>query len=446
MKTLIVGAGAVGYHLAYRLSDEGHEVTIIDPDPDKIRHVEDNLDVLAVEGNGAAPTVLRDAGIDGAGLMAAVSGVDEVNLLACQIAARYDVGFKVARLRHPELFTPDGRLTPEDLGVDLTISPEVECAWEIYQLLSSPAATDLARFAHGRVQLVGMRLRADSEMAGRSLAELGRTSREHPFVVAAVVREGETSVPTGASVLEAGDKVFVLAETRESRYLTQMAGYDPKPLRRVIIAGGSTEAIHLARHLEDHRVQCIILDRDRARARYLAETLPRALVLEGNATDLELLEAEGVEGIDGFVSLTDRDEVNMLVALLAKNANARRVIPLVHKPEYSTLAERVGLDASVSPRISAANSILGHIRRGSVSSVATIKGSSAEAVEVVIGRDAKLAGRALKDARFPAGALLGILVRDGHVLLPGGDDTVEAGDHAIFFVLPRARSKLERLI
>lgn len=446
LRTFIVGAGAVGYHLASRLAAEGHEITIIDPDPMKVRHVEDNLDALAIEGTGAAPTVLRDAGLEGADILAAVSGIDEVNLLACQIASRMDVRFKVARLRHPEHFPEDGGLTPRDLGADLMISPETECAWEIYQLLNSPAATDLAGFAEGRVQLVGMRIKPESPMAGVSLADLARAHRRHPFVVAAVVHDEQTTVPTGSTVLEAGDKVFVLAETREARRLPRLAGYEPQPLRRVIIAGGSTEAVHLARHFEEHRVQCILLERDRDRARYLAELLPRALVLEGDATDLELLEAEGVEGIDGFVALTDRDEVNMLISLLAKNANARRVIPLVHKPEYAVLAERVGLDGAVSPRISAANAILSFIRRGRVSSVATLKGNAAEALEVVIDESAELIGRSLRDIDFPTGALLGVLVRDGRVILPGGEDTVEAGDHAIFFVLPDARSKLERLI
>lgn len=445
MKVLIVGAGAVGYHLAGRLADEAQSVTIVDPDPARIQRVSDNLDVLAVRGSGSDLTTLEEAGIASADLVAAVSGVDEVNLLACLTASRFDVPIKVARVRHPGHFKPGSRMSPEVVGVDFFISPVQECAQEILELLTTSAATDLAHFADDRVQLVGTRLRPDGPLAGRSVADLDWEFREHRFVLAAVVRDGATRIPTGSTVLEAGDKIFVLAPSEEMAFLPLLSGEEAFQLGRVMIAGGSGEAVHLARALRARNVHCTILERDAGRSRELAEILPGALILRGDATDLELLEMEGVEGVDGFVALTERDEVNMLVALLAKSLNARRVITLVHKPEYMNLVERVGLDAAVSPRISAANAILRFIRTDPVASVVTVAGSGAQALEVVVEEGSRPAGRLVRDLPFPRGALLGVLIRGDEVILPRGPDRVEAGDLAILFVLPEAIAAVEKL-
>ena len=446
MRVLIVGAGAVGFYLARRLAEESHEVTLIDPDPSKVQRAADNLDVLAIKGNGAAIPVLEEAGLADAEILMAVSGSDEVNLVACLVASQRGVRVKVARVSHPEYHLPQSVLSGEDLGVDLMIGPEQECAWEAFGLLNTSAATDLARFAGGRIQLVGMKVLPGAPVAGKSLEEVDREVDDLSFVLAAVVRNEETEIPKGSTVIEAGDKIFVLGPSRGMRSLPTLAGHDPFQLRRVMIGGGSDEALYLAQHLLDHGVHCTTLESRRERCRELAEIEPRALVLNGDTTDLDLLEMEGVEGIDGFVALTNRDEVNMLAALLAKTCGARRAIPLIHKMEYMSLVERVGLDAAVSPRVSAANAILRYVRRGPIASVATLKGSEAEAMETVIGPKARVIGQHLRDLHFPKGALLGGIVRGEEVIMPRGGDALQPGDHAIFFLLPEAVSAVEKLL
>jgi trk system potassium uptake protein len=446
MRIVIIGAGAVGFYLASRLSDEAQEVILVDSNPDKVQHAADNLDVLAILGNGANPAVLDEAGLARADLLMAVSGSEEANLLACLAASRAGVPVKVARVRNPEDHGPGSLLPGDAFGIDLMISPEHECAWEVFQLLATEAATDLVRFAGGQVQLMGIRLLPGAPVVGKSLSQLDRELKAHRFVAAALVRNGQTQIPTGSTVLEEGDKVFILSPSTEIKSLPPLAGYEPFRLRRVMIAGGSDEAVYLARHLKDHGVGCTILERDQDRSRELAGMLPGALVLKGDATDLELLQMEGVEGIDGFAALTDRDEVNMLVALLAKSCGARRVIPLIHKTDYMALVERVGLDAAVSPRISAANAILRYIRRGAVASVATVKGSQAEAMEGVIGPGSPLVGVHVRDLQLPGGAVLGALVRGRKVIMPRGRHRVEEGDHAIFFVLPEAVVAVGKLL
>ncbi len=431
--------------MAQRLTAEGHDVVIVDSDPVKVQRASDNLDILAILGNGASIPVLEEAGISRADILVAVARGDEVNLIACLIASRRRVPIKIARVSHPEYHTAESVLSRAEIGVDLFIGPEQESAWELFQLLNSAAATDLVRFADGRVQLVGMRIREGSPAAGRTVEELDRDMAGHRFVLAAIIRDKETHIPTGATRIEAGDKLFLLAPTGEVASLPPMAGYKPFKLRRVMIAGGSDEAVYLARHLADHRVACTVLEVRRERCRELAQLLPKALILHGNATDLELLEMEGVEGIDGFVSLTDRDEINMLSALLAKSLGARRVIPLIHRVDYMSLIERVGLDAAVSPRLSAVNAILRHVRRGNVASVATLKGTRAEAIELVVGTHARVADRKVREIDFPRGAILGSIVRGKEVILPRGDDVVRGGDRVIIILVPDAVAGVERL-
>lgn len=445
MKIVIVGAGQVGFHLAKRLSEEGRDVVMIEADPATAERVGDRLDVLAVTGNGASVQVLEEAGVGGAHLLLAVTNRDEVNILACLAAAAMDVDVKVARVSRPEFFTDRGVLSQERLGIDLMINPERECAWETFQLLGSEAATELVRFADGKVQLMGLRVREGAPVAGRTLAELDRELEGRHYVTVAVAREGETRIPDGSTRIEAGDLIFVLSPAAEMKAIPPLAGYARYELRRVMIAGGSPETVYLAGHLAEHGVSCTILDVDRERCVELSERLPDALVLHGDATDLELLEMEGVEGIDGFVAFTDHDETNMLSSLLAKASGAKKVISLLHRLQYLPLVGRVGIDAAVSPRLSAANSILRYVRRGNVARVAAMKGIEAEAIEVRIGPGAKVLGTPFREVEFPEGGLVGAILRGGEVITPRGDDAVEEGDRVILFAVPGAVKALERL-
>lgn len=441
----MIGAGEVGYHLARRLSEEGHDVTIIEVSPDRAENVAAQLDVLTITGNGASLPVLEQAGIKSAKLVLAVTSRDEVNVLACLAASRYHVDVTVARVSNPEFYNEKSPLSREHLGISLMINPERECAWETFQLLNSEAATDLAQFAGGLVQLIGLRVRAESRVAGLTLAQLDQQLTSHHYVTVGVVRDGQTTIPTGSTRIETGDQLFVVSPAAEMPDIPALAGYHDFKLRRVMIAGGSAEGLHLARHLEEHGVGCTILDTDRRRCLELAELLPRALVLHGDATNLELLEMEGVEGADGFVAFTGNDETNMLASLLAKTSGARKVISLIHRIEYMKLVSKVGIDAAVSARQSTVNAILRYIRRGNVQSVATLKGIDAEALELNVGERAPILGRALADAGLPRDAVLGAIVRDGKVIMPRGQDMLRDNDRVVVFALPTAIPEIERL-
>lgn len=445
MKVLIVGAGEVGFHLAERLSEEGQDVILIESDPERAEFASQHLDVLTVVGNGASIPVLEEAGAKGAKVMLAVTSQDEVNVISCLAASRLGVQYTIARISKPEYYRRDSVLSGEQMGIDLMINPERECAWETFQLLQSAAATDVAYFADGRVQLLGVRVKEGAPVAGKTLARVAAEFEDRHYVTAAIVREGRTIIPRGSDRIEAGDQIYLIAPAEEVREIPRLAGYEGYTLRRVMIAGGSAEGEYLAQLLEQHGIECTILDNERRRCLELAEALPRSLVLHADATDLELLEMEGVAGIDGFVAATGHDETNMLSSLLAKTAGARKVVSLVHKFEYLPLVPKVGIDAAVSPRMSTVNAILRYVRRGRVMTVAALKGIEAEAIEFRVSATCPIADTAVVDLELPAGAVIGTILRGEEIIIPRGTDAIRPGDEVIVFALPSAIAAIEKL-
>jgi trk system potassium uptake protein TrkA len=447
MRVVVLGAGEVGYHLAERLSRENQDVVIIESDPERADFAGQQLDVMTIVGNGASLSVLEKARVKEARLLLAVTSRDEVNLIACLAAKRLGVEYTVARISNPEYYSRGSVLSREQMGIDLMVNPERECARETFQLLKTPAFTDVSDFADGRVQLIGLKVKEGAPVAGRKIVDLRaeELAGGYHYVTAAIRRNGKTQIPTADSTIEAGDQIYLLAPTSEIPDVPPLAGYDRFRLRRVMIAGGSQEGLFLAELLEDNGVECTVLDRDRRRCVELAEHLPRSLVLHADATDLELLEMEGVSGIDGFVAATGNDETNLLSSLLAKSVGATNVVSLIHKFEYLQLVPRVGIDASVSPRISAVNAILRYVRRGRVMTVASLSGIDAEAIEFAVHDRSPIAGQALRDVHFPRDGVVGTIIRGDEIILPRGQDVILPGDDVIVFAMPAAIHEVEKL-
>ncbi|UCG86947.1 MAG: Trk system potassium transporter TrkA [Gemmatimonadota bacterium] len=440
MRAVVVGAGEVGYHVAERLSTEKHDVVVVDVRPERLEYVQTRLDVAVVEGSGASPSVLEMAGIRDVGLLAAVTSVDEVNLVCCMSVRGGDHLVKVARVSNPDFYADGAHLRPELFGVDVMINPERELALETLRLLEATEATDIATFAGGAVQLVGLKVTDEAPIAGRTFAEIGADIGNAPMLTVALKRGDRTIVPKGTTAVKSGDHLYVVATESTMPTSLELCGYRTTEVRRVMIAGGSLEAYYLAQLLHQHRGQAIMLIKERDRAQDLAAKLDQALILNGDATDLELLEVEGVSGVSAFVALTDHDEINILSALLAKHAGARQVVTLVNRMDYMPLARMIGLETVVSPRLSAANAILRYVRRGSVTKVATFKDSEAEAIAFNVSAASPLVGLRLAEVDFPEGAIVAALVRETEsgAIVPRGDDKLLVGDQAVVFALPEA--------
>jgi len=445
MRVIIVGAGEVGYHVADRLAKEAHDVVVVDVAPERLDYVESHLDVAVIEGSGASPAALERAGIREAGLLLAVTSVDEVNLVTCMSAPSREGLVKVARVSNPDFYEERSALQPGSFGVDLLINPERELALEAFRLLQATAASDVVVFAGGAVQLLGLWVAEGAPIAGRPLAKVGIAESGGHLLTVAVEREGNTIIPTGATEIRVGDHLYVIVAAGEIPRALELTGHRHQKAQRVMIAGGSVETYYMAQLLQQHGLDVVVIVEDRDRAQELAEKLDHTLVLNASVTDVELLELEGVGGMDAFLAFTDYDETNIIASLVAKHAGAKQVITLVNKSDYVPLARRIGLDAAVSPRLSAASALLRYVRRGSVQRVATLQANDAEVLSLAVTPGSPLVGRALADIEFPAGAIVGAILRGSHVIVPTGRDTLRVGDAAIVFALPEAVQPVTQL-
>lgn len=446
MKILIVGAGQVGFFLCERLSQEGHEVTLIDRDETNLRKAQDRLNVMGLAGNGASAEILEQADIKNTDIFIAVTNMDEVNILACLLAREYDVETRIARVKSIEYRSHGAILSKEKLGIDLLINPDDEVADEMVKISCRSGAFDVAEFVEGKIQFLGYRITADSPLCGITLRELGELRGMYHFVVTAITRDEETIIPRGDDRIEDGDSIFLFAHKKDLpaiQYLLQPK-QKKKKKPRVFILGGSKIGVRIAAQLEQQHFDVRLVDRDEQRCLKVSAKLEKTMVINAEGTDIHALIEEGINNTDVFIAVTEKDETNILCALLAKQHGAVRTLALINKPELLNLAPSLGIDACVSPRLSAAGAILKYVRRGGVISLATIEGSNSEVLEFEVQQGSETIGIPLKEIHFPNGAIIGVIVHDSSYEIATGDSILSAGDRVVVFSLPNSLTKIEK--
>ncbi|MBW7995574.1 MAG: Trk system potassium transporter TrkA [Candidatus Glassbacteria bacterium] len=444
MKAIIIGAGDVGFQLASRLSQQGEEIVVIDVDQTKVDRVENHLDVLGLLGSGVDFRILERAQINRTDTLIAVSDDDEVNILACQLASRYEVRTKVARVGGDYYYGESPLALAGSLGIDVLVNPQEACAQEIQRLLKFAAATDVVEFADGEVVLMGMRVGEGFLFRDRALKQIAGEFEKRKFLVAAISRGEQTIIPHGNDAIHEGDLLYVIGKSDATTDMLRLAGYENRSLHRVMLAGGTAVAVRLAHLLESQGVIPIVFESDRARCAVLAEILASSLVLHGDATDLELLESEGVDGVDGFVALTDDDENNIISSLVAKNMGATKTISQIKRLEYLNLATRIGVDASVSPHLSTVNAILAATHSERLLTLATLRGMSVQFMEISVREGLPYVGKMLRDLEIPSDCIIGSVVREGKTFIPHGEDTLLPGDNVVIFTLARQSKKVHK--
>ena len=445
MKIIIVGAGEVGYHIAQKLSEENQDVFLIDKAPEKVKRITENLDIQATVGSGTSPRMLRNSGVGEAELLVAATDSDEANLIACLFARHLNPHIlKVARVRNPEYLEEKDLLSQVSLAIDHIINPESVMVETILTLMTVPGASDVIDFADGRVKLFGVTIRPDSPLVGRRLLSFKKT--EGKLLVGAIVRGDQVIIPRGEDTLQAHDLAYVVGRTDELPDLFKLLDIQVEESRRVIIVGAGFTGTALATALDKTKVNVKILDRDNQRCTDLADKLERVIVINGDGSDRALLEEENIRDCDFMVAITDDEEHNVMISLLAKGLGAKNTVTRISKFSYIPLVSAIGLDAIVSPRLSAVRAILQYIRKGKIISVAPLKGEHAEAIEAEALETSKIINVPLSNVNFPKGALLGAIVRDGEIIIPRGDSVVKPKDRLIIFTLREAVPKLERLL
>ncbi len=453
MRAIIVGAGDVGYDVARMLSLQRHDVTVIDTDAERISHIRDSLDVLAIRGSGTSAHVLNQARIRDADLLVAVTDVDEVNLIASMLAERVgDNPVTIARVRGDGFSGGEAVLKMEDFGLDLIIHPEESTAAETVALLRRAAATDIVEFAGGRLQLVGIRMEPDAPVIGCTLEEVAAANDHLTFRIAGIVRGARTLIPGGRERIQKNDQVFVLVESGQVPQVAHLLGKSGARLDHVMILGGSNVAARIAAQLTEagarrHRLRVKLIEPDRETAERLAEALEGTLVIHGDPTDMDLLAVEGIGEMDAFVAVTPDEESNLVSCLMAKHLGVRKTVAMLSKSAYIPISQSIGLDAAVSQKLAISREVLRFLRGKHVTSVATVLGLDAEIIELEAGPGAPITRAPLMKQKLPKGMLVAVVVGsdEQRIEIATGATRIGPGDRVVVFALSERVGQVEGL-
>ncbi len=444
MRILIVGAGIVGYNLAQELSQEGHDIAIVDQDPERTRRITDTLDVMVVEGNACFPSVLVKAGIKSSEMLIAVTEKDEINLLACFLASRFNVPKRFARLRNMEFTENESVFSPEELFINQAINPGQIIVETILKILETPGVVSVAEFADGEVLLREFDVPENAPIAGKTIQDIRSITQMDSFLIVAIVRDGELVIPKDQDILQAGDRFYTLIDKEFLPFLLPMLNRTLDPVEKIIIYGATSTSTQLAKALEEDMRDVCIIEPSREKAHRAADKLQRTVVQHGSGTDMDLFNEINMKDADFFLALSHDDENNILSALLAKKYGAKRALVITHDPEYLPILDSIGMDITINPRLITVSAILKHLRKGRVMSVFKLI-EDAEVMEIGVEEDSSIANKQIGKINFPKGAIIGALLRQGEMLLPNDDVTIEAGDSVIVVALPGTIEKIEKL-
>jgi len=442
LKVTIVGIGKVGMETAKRLYEEGHDIVVIDKDEAKLAKIHEELDIMAIKGNGSSAYVLKNPDIIDSNLLVAVTNSDELNMVSCMTAKNLGIPKTVARVRDPD-YVRDLAVSKEGLGIDLIVNPEYAAAVEVSRLLMMALPVHIEPFANGKVQMAEIHI--EEKLEGFVNKKLKELDLPQPSLIVAISRKGEVIVPGGYDMIQPGDTLYVLAHPWGINKICSRIKKKRQRVHSVMILGGSRLAYYLAERLGAVGIRVKIIEQNKERCQELAERLPDALILKGDGSDVELLRREGIKETDGFVAVTGIDEENLLVSLLAKQMGAKRVIAKVSRPSYAQLVERLGVDAAISPRLITVSEILRFIRGGRLLSLFLLLNEKAEVMELIVQTGCRMINKQLNKSDLPGGVIIGAIMRDNKTIIPEGNEVIMDGDRLVVFTLGHNIHNVEAL-
>lgn len=436
MYIIIVGAGEVGTHLADLLSTEQHDVAVIDQSPERVRQISTRLDVLAIEGSGVSPSILRRAGVENADLLLAVTNDDEVNMVSAALAKRLGVAKTVVRIHDRELREDNRDFIMELSKADQVIDPDTSIADAVVRLLKYRGALSVSELAGGALLLLGAWVTASSPIKGKRLSDLAKEYSDqwnHLFV--GLTRQGITTIPRGDAQIEVGDQVRVLCTRKAAPQVTRTLGLATANPKHILLLGGGDIAELVAQRIQYRVRRLFIIERNLERARYLEEALPGAVVLHGDIADIELLEEADIARADSVIALTGEDAANITACLYAREAGAQETIAVVHRMSLLPMMKHAGIDAAISPRTSSADAVLQMVHKG-IKSISTFIDSEIELVEFEVPESSDMVGQRLMDLHIPKDVLIGAVVNGPNVEIARGTTTIPSGGQIIVICPP----------
>ena len=446
MRILIIGAGNAGRHLAGKLSEERHDIVIVDNDAAALQEIATQYDIQTVHGEGSSPRVLEEAGLSKSDLVVAVTDRDEVNILACAYAQAANVAHKVARVSNPDFIHSDARFDLRRMGIDLVISQKEECAQEIFTILRMPGTLEAVDMLEERVLAVGIKVHMDSPLVLQSLKSFSHPEMLQKVRLIALMRGDDLLVPRGDTQLMIGDDIYFVGEPPAVHEFLEWACPEHERFEKVIVAGGGDLGLQLALLLEKSGMPVVLIEKNKERAEECSRRLDKTLVMHGDALDQETLENAGVIHGSAFVAVTGSDENNIMICLLAEKAGSTFTLAQVTRPEYVPIVSSLSLlDRAVSAHMSMINAILHFVRGKNVRAAALLHRLPGELLDVVVPGSSDWCGKAIKQQRMPAGLLVATVLRGDQVLSATGELVLQAGDRLVLFVLPQSVAKVEAL-
>lgn len=436
MKIVVIGTGKVGSLLVEQLTAEGHQIVAIDRNEKKLMDLQNSFDVLCLAGNAADRKVLLEAGVETADLVIAATDSDEVNMLCCLLAKKLGTSHTIARVRKHEL-ADEIEIFAEDMGLSMTINPELYAAQEIFSVLRFPGLMSVESFGHGLFQMVEFRLSEEGPATSMTLHELSKKYRSRALVCA-IRREGSTVIPDGNAVLRVGDLISFAAEPKEAELFLKLCGIKSRMPKHVMIIGAGMIAYYLLRMMREVGMKSVVIERNAVNAETLNQAIPGLLIINSDGTDRDVLDEEGLDGADAFVSLTGTDEVNMLMGMYAHRKGVPKVVTKISKSSMLDLIDIDRVGSVVCPRDIVASRIISYVRAkenaggSNVETLYRIAEGTAEALEFTVHEDhGSLTGIPLRNLKTRDGVILCAILRRGKVIIPGGSDTIEQGDHVV---------------
>lgn len=435
MKIVIIGLGTIGRTVLEALSYERHTITIIDEKKEKIENLIEKYDVLGVVGNGACLDIQREANVGDADLAIVLTDSDELNVFACLVAKKLGVKNTIARVRNPD-YRKQIMEMRDELGISMIVNPELDTAIEIFNLINIPSIMQFESFAKGRALLVEIIAESGCSMIGESLISLGKKLNTK-VLICAVHRGQSVTIPNGNFVIEEGDKIYLTSDAKSLRDFLAEINFYTTPLKNIMIVGGSRIGYYLANSLSSKKYKIKLIESNRKTAEELAENLPSVTVVHGNGAQHDLLIEEGIEAMDAFVALTYIDEENMVVSMFANKMKVRKTITKIKNDDLYGMLDELGINNNVSPKDIVANRIISYIRsivntRGSnVLTLSRLVNNQVEALEFFAKTQENIYDKPLKDLKIKENCLIGCIIRQKEVIIPGGNDCIKRGDNVI---------------
>ncbi len=451
MKIILVGCGNIGATIISSLVSEGHDIVAVDSDAGFLNEITNVFDVMGLCGNGADSDILEEAGADSADLFVSVTGSDELNMLACFLARKMGAKYTIARVRNPEYNDKSLSFMKDKLELSMCINPELLAARELYKILKFPSAVKIENFSRGNLEMIEFRLKPDSVLDGMSLMEM-RQKHKAKVLICYVRREDEVFIPDGNFKLSSGDWVGITAAPSELQKLFKSLGVYQKQAKNVMLLGGSRTAHYLAEMLLESGGSVKIIERERDVCEHLSEALPKAVIINGDGAQQELLLEEGLRSLDAFVSLTNMDEANVLLSIFASNQNVPKTIAKVNRDELVGMSENLGLDTVVSPKKIISDVIVSYARAlensmgSNVETLYKIADGKAEALEFNVKPDSKVVGIPLKTLEIKKGVLVAGIIRDRKTVIPMGDDVILSGDNVVVVAADQGLRDLDGIL